>query len=167
MAFCAACNEKFAASDAFSAAVFALIVAIWIVVEVSSFELLPVLIALAIAERDGLSGRDLLVALAAGFEAVDGWFKTTASDMARDASRDDADTGTWWERWERGGFDMVEKFDDRVQLFATRLSAGTHEFSYVVRATTAGTFTAAGASAELMYQPEAFGRTAVATVVIR
>ena len=52
--------------------------------------------------------------MAAGFEAVDGWFKTTASDMARDASRDDADTGHWWERWERGGFDMVEKFDDRV-----------------------------------------------------
>lgn len=105
--------------------------------------------------------------LAAGFDTVDGWFKTTASDMARDASRDDADTGEWWERWQRGGFDMVEKFDDRVQLFATRLSAGTHEFSYLVRATTSGTFIAAGASAELMYQPETFGRSPVATLVIR
>ena len=78
-------------------------------------------------------------AMPAGVEAVDSWFSTTASDMARDASRQTADQS--WEAEFRGGaFDHIEKYDDRVTLFATRLSEGKHEFSYVVRATTAGTF---------------------------
>ena len=38
-----------------------------------------------------------------------------------------------------GGFDHVESHDDQVRLFATRLGEGHHEFSYIVRATTAGT----------------------------
>lgn len=106
-------------------------------------------------------------ALPAGFEAVDGYFRTTASDLARDASVAGDAGGSWWTRWQRGGFDHVEKHDDRVQLFATRLSDGTHEFSYLVRATTAGTFTAAGPMAELMYAPEVNGRAAPATVVVK
>jgi uncharacterized protein YfaS (alpha-2-macroglobulin family) len=61
----------------------------------------------------------------------------------------------------------VERHDDRVQLFATRLSEGTHEFSYVVRATTAGTFRTAPARAEEMYEPEVFGRTATAVIEIK
>jgi hypothetical protein len=62
------------------------------------------------------------------------------------------------------GFDHVEKHDDRVTLFATRLSSGLHEFSYLVRATTSGTFRAAGTVAEQMYAPEVRGR-ADATVL--
>lgn len=106
-------------------------------------------------------------ALPAGFEAVDGFFRTTASDLAREASVTGDAGGSWWTRLQRGGFDHVEKHDDRVQLFATRLSDGTHEFSYLVRATTAGTFTAAGPSAELMYAPEVNGRAAATTVIVR
>jgi uncharacterized protein YfaS (alpha-2-macroglobulin family) len=104
--------------------------------------------------------------LAAGFEAVDSWFTTTASDMARDASSQPIDS-SWEARWRRGGFDRVEKFDDRVVLFATRLSEGRHEFSYLVRATIGGTFTAPGAWAEEMYAPEVNGRSAPAQVVIK
>lgn len=105
--------------------------------------------------------------LPAGFEPVDGYFRTTASDLARESSvSGDADK-SWWSRWQRGGFDHVEKHDDRVHLFATRLSDGTHEFSYLVRATTAGTFSAAGPAAEMMYAPEVNGRAAASTVVIR
>ena len=52
-----------------------------------------------------------------------------------------------------------ERHDDRVQLFATRLGEGRHDFSYIVRATTAGTFRTAPARAEEMYEPEVFGRT--------
>lgn len=103
----------------------------------------------------------------AGFEAVDGWFSTTASDMARQSSTSGDDNASWWQRWQRGGFDHVEKFDDRVVLFGTRLSDGTHEYSYLVRATTSGTFTAAGAWAEEMYAPEVNGRSAPATVVVK
>ncbi len=103
----------------------------------------------------------------AGFEAVDGWFRTTASDMARQSSVSGDDGGSWWQRWQRGGFDHVEKFDDRVVMFATRLSDGTHEYSYLVRATTSGTFTAPGTWAEEMYAPEVSGRSSPATIVIK
>ncbi|MDQ3070968.1 MAG: MG2 domain-containing protein, partial [Acidobacteriota bacterium] len=107
--------------------------------------------------------------LAAGFEAVDGWFLTTARDLARGASASggDDEDGGWLERMRRGGFDHVEKFDDRVQLFATRLGDGRHEFSYLVRATTAGTFLAAPAWVEQMYAPEVNGRTPPARIEIR
>ena len=104
-------------------------------------------------------------ALPAGFEAVDSWFRTTASDLAKDASVQTGDGNYWW--WERGGFDRIEKFDDRVALFATRLGVGRHQFSYIVRATTTGTFRAAGATAEEMYAPEVQGRTAPAVIEVR
>jgi hypothetical protein len=67
----------------------------------------------------------------------------------------------------RGGFDYVEKHDDRVGLFATRLGAGRHEFSYLVRATTAGTFAAGGTWAEEMYAPEVHGRGAAVQIIIK
>jgi uncharacterized protein YfaS (alpha-2-macroglobulin family) len=108
--------------------------------------------------------------LPAGFEPVDGWFSTTATDLARDASNfgigSTSNTG-WQEFWRHGGFDNVEKYDDRVIVFGTRLGEGRHEFSYVVRATTSGTFKAAGAVAEEMYAPDVQGRAAAATIVIR
>jgi uncharacterized protein YfaS (alpha-2-macroglobulin family) len=104
--------------------------------------------------------------LPAGVEAVDSWFRTTASDLARDASVQRAGGDEdWW--WTRGGFDHVEKFDDHVSLFATRLAVGRHEFSYLVRATTAGVFQTAGPSAEEMYAPEVYGRAPAAVVTIR
>ena len=104
--------------------------------------------------------------LPAGFEAVDGWFRTTARDLARQSSVEGGD-GDWYARMQRGGFDHVEKFDDRVQLFATRLGDGRHEFSYLVRATTAGTFLAAPAWAEQMYEPEVNDRTSPARITVR
>jgi len=106
--------------------------------------------------------------LPAGFEPVESWFATTASDLARaqdDQNVPDDSTWRWW--WERGGFDHVERHDDKVLLFATRLSEGVHEFSYIVRATTAGTFRTAPAHAEEMYEPEVFGRTATAMIEVR
>jgi alpha-2-macroglobulin len=105
-------------------------------------------------------------ALPGGVEAVDGWFRTTAADLARDASSQPSD-GSFEEQWRRGGFDRVEKYDDRVVLFATRLSNGRHEFSYLVRATTAGTFSAAGTWAEEMYAPEVNGRSAPSRIEIK
>lgn len=107
--------------------------------------------------------------LPAGFEPVDGWFRTTASDLARDASAfvDEQSSTGWQEWWRHGGFDNVEKYDDRVVVFGTRLGQGRHEFSYIVRATTSGTFKAAGTQAEEMYSPDVQGRTSAATVVIK
>ena len=91
---------------------------------------------------------------------VESWFATTAADLARDQDEQDDGGGDWLDWWGRGGFDRVERHDDRVLLFATRLSEGEHVFSYVARATTAGTFRTAPTHAEEMYEPEVFGRTA-------
>ena len=106
--------------------------------------------------------------LPAGFEPVESWFATTATDLARaQDDKNEPDDGGWRWWWERGGFDHVERHDNRVLLFATRLSEGVHEFSYIVRATTAGTFRTAPAHAEEMYEPEVFGRTATAVIEVR
>jgi uncharacterized protein YfaS (alpha-2-macroglobulin family) len=104
--------------------------------------------------------------LPAGFEAVESWFATTAADLARDQQTEEGG-GDWADWWQRGGFDRVERHDDRVLLFATRLAEGEHVFSYVARATTAGTFRTAPAHAEEMYEPEVFGRTATDVVAVR
>ena len=84
--------------------------------------------------------------------------RATRSQREGQAAR----TGLDW--WERGGFDRVERHDDRVLLFATRLAEGEHVFSYLARATTAGTFRTAPAHAEEMYEPEVFGRTSTDVV---
>jgi uncharacterized protein YfaS (alpha-2-macroglobulin family) len=110
--------------------------------------------------------------LPAGFEAVESWFATTAGDLAaqQDQQNNDSDSdesGDWENWWRRGGFDHVERHDDRVQLFATRLSEGVHTFSYIARATTAGSFRTAPARAEEMYAPEVFGRTRTAVIEIK
>ena len=104
----------------------------------------------------------------AGFEAVESWFATTASDVSRLTNlEDDAAAPSWQDMWRRGTFDHVERHDDRVLLFATRLAGGHHEFSYVVRATTAGTFKAAPTRVEEMYEPEVSGRTSTQTVEVK
>jgi len=104
--------------------------------------------------------------LPAGFEPVESWFATTAATLGTEQRRAEAQ-GNWWNWWQRGGFDHVERHDDQVRLFATRLAEGHHEFSYVVRATTAGTFRTAPARAEEMYEPEVFGRTATSIIEVR
>ena len=64
--------------------------------------------------------------LPAGFEAVESWFATTAADRWRAAGRAGRGRATSSGRrgGARGGFDHVERHDDRVLLFATRLSEG-------------------------------------------
>jgi uncharacterized protein YfaS (alpha-2-macroglobulin family) len=105
--------------------------------------------------------------LPAGFEPVESWFATTATALAKRQDVQGDEPRTWFSWWQRGGFDHVERHDDRVQLFATRLSEGKHEFTYIVRATTAGTFRTAPARAEEMYQPEVFGRTGTAVIDVK
>jgi uncharacterized protein YfaS (alpha-2-macroglobulin family) len=103
--------------------------------------------------------------LPAGFEPVESGFATTARDQAEEA--DTQSSTDWQDWWQRGGFDHVERHDDRVQLFATRLAEGEHTFTYLARATTSGTFQVAPARAEEMYTPEVFGRTASTVVQVK
>jgi hypothetical protein len=104
--------------------------------------------------------------LPAGFEPVESWFATSAAALAK-VQDDQQESSDWFSWWQHGGFDFVERHDDRVELFATRLDPGRHTFAYVVRATTAGTFRTAPAHAEEMYEPEVFGRTATAVIEVR
>jgi uncharacterized protein YfaS (alpha-2-macroglobulin family) len=103
----------------------------------------------------------------AGFEPVESWFATTASDLAREQQDEENQHGDWERWWQKGGFDHVERHDDRVLLFATRLSDGEHSFTYVARATTSGTFRTAPTHVEEMYEPEVFGRTGSAMVTVQ
>jgi alpha-2-macroglobulin len=104
--------------------------------------------------------------LPAGFEPIEAWFNTTARDLAREATRTSGDDD--WRSWWRGGyFDHVEKHDDHVVAFATSLGSGRHEFSYLVRATTAGTFGVGGARLEAMYAPELEGRSQAQTITVK
>ena len=105
--------------------------------------------------------------LPAGFEAVESWFSTTARSLADQQDQQGESGDDWLSWWRRGGFDHVERHDDRVQLFATRLAEGRHTFTYVVRATTSGTFRTAPAHVEEMYEPGVFGRTATHVIEIK
>ncbi len=91
----------------------------------------------------------------AGFELVDAALATTAS----------APTGNPQDN-ELIYFDHIERHDDRIDLFANRLPPGTHTFTYLVRATTAGTFRTPPARASQMYEPEVFGRTSSVVIEI-
>jgi uncharacterized protein YfaS (alpha-2-macroglobulin family) len=69
------------------------------------------------------------------------------------------------ERW-LARFDRTEQRDDRVLLFAGELPTGRHEHSYLLRATTPGTFTAVGSHAHAMYSPHVEGRGVPTTVTV-
>jgi uncharacterized protein YfaS (alpha-2-macroglobulin family) len=68
----------------------------------------------------------------------------------------------WWWRW----FGHQNLRDDRAEAFADYIYGGTYEYSYLTRATTPGTFVTPPTTAEEIYSPEVFGRTATAIVVI-
>jgi uncharacterized protein YfaS (alpha-2-macroglobulin family) len=100
----------------------------------------------------------------AGTEPVETSFATTASEIGEERERE---RNQWsWAWWQRGGWDHEERHDDRVNVFATRLAEGEHEYTYLIRATTSGTFMTAPAHVEEMYEPEVFGRTASTVVEV-
>ena len=70
----------------------------------------------------------------------------------------------WW--WSRPWYAHQNIRDERVEAFSTMVWSGVHEYSYVARATTPGTFVVPPAKAEEMYAPETFGRSATDRVVI-
>lgn len=101
----------------------------------------------------------------AGTEPVETQFATTETALV-EQQRDSRARSASWAWWVRSGFDHVERHDDRVNVFATRLGEGEHVFKYLLRATTAGTFVTAPAHVEEMYEPEVFGRTATSIVEV-
>lgn len=99
----------------------------------------------------------LIDPLAAGFEPLNPALAVTGDVDVRD------DSGWWWWTWYR----HQNLRDDRAEAFASYLWAGTHEYSYVVRATTPGSFVVPPARAEEIYAPEVFGRSATDRVIVQ
>ena len=104
--------------------------------------------------------------LPSGLEPVDTTLETSAQKGgAREPTafgEGEANEGPPSSPWSRAWysvFDRVELRDDRVVLFANHLPPGVHDFSYLARATTAGTFVLKPARAEAMYAPELWGRS--------
>ena len=64
-------------------------------------------------------------------------------------------------------WDHINYRNERVEASANLTSPGEKKFSYVVRATTCGTFRTPPAKIEEMYTPELFGRTGSEIVIIQ
>jgi len=62
---------------------------------------------------------------------------------------------------------VIEYRDDRVVIFEDYISAGVHEYTYLIRPTVKGESYAPASSAKLMYEPEVFGRTGSLKVVVK
>ncbi len=96
----------------------------------------------------------------AGFEPLNPALAVTGEIGVRRGDGQDS----WWRRtW----YEHQNFRDDRAEAFSSYLWAGVHEYSYVARATTPGTFVVPPAKAEEIYAPEVFGRSSSDTVVVQ
>ena len=96
----------------------------------------------------------------AGFESLNPALAVTGEIDARGGGAADS---WWWWTW----YEHQNLRDDRAEAFSSYLWAGTHEYSYVARATTPGTFVVPPAKAEEIYAPEVFGRSGTDTVIVQ
>jgi len=100
--------------------------------------------------------------LPAGFEIVDMQLKTSSGGLHLGGR---GHSGGGYSHWS-WIWNHKEKRDDRMLLFADRLWAGKYTYTYLVRATTLGSFIAPPARAEEMYHPEVMGHTATTAVEV-
>lgn len=96
--------------------------------------------------------------LPAGFDIVDTSLATEGNFDAQAA--DEISENTYY-------FSRTEKYQDKIAAFADYLPKGTHKFSYIVSASTAGTFAQPTTWVSQMYEPEVFGRTAGSELTIK
>jgi uncharacterized protein YfaS (alpha-2-macroglobulin family) len=99
----------------------------------------------------------------AGFEAMNAALAITG-DIPRDPrAKQEPKKRAWWYRtW----YEHQNLRDERVEAFAAKVDQGVHEYEYVARATTPGSYIVPPTKAEEMYMPETFGRAASDRVVI-
>lgn len=95
----------------------------------------------------------------AGFEVVNTSFETTATNLDEGGPRK--------RRRNDYTYNHVEKYDDRVLLFADSFSPGAHSYTYLVQALRSGSYQMPATRAEGMYEPEVFGQTASSGVEIK
>ena len=100
--------------------------------------------------------------LPAGLEVLNPALSVTGT--VPDDPKDNASNRYWW--WSRPWYSHQNMRDERVEAFSTLVWGGVHEYTYVARATTPGTFVVPPAKAEEMYAPETFGRSASDRVIV-
>jgi uncharacterized protein YfaS (alpha-2-macroglobulin family) len=104
--------------------------------------------------------------LPAGLEPMNPALKGTApipEDTNEDRANGRVGRYSYWGRW----YEHENMRDERVEAFASLLWEGVHEYVYVARATTPGTFVVPPPRAEEMYMPETFGRGPGDKVIVR
>ncbi len=94
--------------------------------------------------------------LPAGLEPINPDLAVSAS-IPKDENAKQPSSRFWWWRWT--WYDHQNLRDERAEAFATLVPAGVHEYTYVTRATTTGSYIVPPAKAEEMYAPETFGRS--------
>lgn len=114
-------------------------------------------VRLQIYSRDARRHVAVVDRLAAGFEIINQ--DLTVSESLPSINSKELMNAGW--------FDHRNIRDDRLEIFAARLSGGVHYYEYFVRATAPGVFVAPPAKAEEMYSPETFGRSRSDSVTIR
>ncbi|MCB0995315.1 MAG: hypothetical protein KDB21_09510, partial [Acidimicrobiales bacterium] len=97
--------------------------------------------------------------LPAGLEPVNPAL-AVSPDLPSDPSA--RESSWWWWSW----YEHQNLRDDRAEAFTSWLWAGTHEYTYVTRATTPGSFVAPPTKAEDMYAPDIFGRSGTDFVIV-
>lgn len=102
--------------------------------------------------------------LPGGLEALNEGLNTTSHD-GHPANYYEYSGGSFY-RWEALGYNNKEVRVDRVSFFITELSAGAHTFTYLARATRAGTFTALPVEVSAMYDAQLWGRSTSARLVV-
>jgi uncharacterized protein YfaS (alpha-2-macroglobulin family) len=93
--------------------------------------------------------------LPAGFEAINYSLNTSGVDPT-------SVVGQFKYYWSH-----PDLHDDRAVFFTTYLWKGKQVYSYLIRATSSGTFRALPAEATPMYEPDVFGRSASAEFAVK
>lgn len=109
---------------------------------------------------------DVTDLLPAGLEPIDPRLKIATADSIRQLeeqqrtlNRSSGQYTAPWLRWYYNPWTNVQVKDDRLLLHGPRLPKGVHEYVYLARATTPGTFFVPPAVAFQTNFPEVFGRT--------
>jgi uncharacterized protein YfaS (alpha-2-macroglobulin family) len=99
--------------------------------------------------------------LPAGLEAINPALAVSESIPESDPGRQPYG---WW--WYGPWYEHQNLRDNRAEAFTSLLWDGVYDYTYVARATTPGTFVVPPATAEEMYSPEVFGRSASDRVIV-
>jgi uncharacterized protein YfaS (alpha-2-macroglobulin family) len=100
--------------------------------------------------------------LPAGMEAIDATLATDTQVPLKYTLQDYTDRGWGW--WY---FSHIELRDEKVVLSADYLPAGTYVYSYLVRASTTGTFKVIPPTASEFYFPDVGGRGAGSVFTVK